>query len=227
MFKEAKISWKRTQKKNAKKNDKLVQEKKQEIKELLAAWRPEIEAGNLAVFMLDECHLLWGDIIGYTWAPTNERVEIPITNEKERQTYYGALDYYTHEFLVQKFKSGNSENTKNFLKYLQAQRPGKKIVIFLDGASYHCSKEINSYLEEINGGLEPSEWPITCVKFAPNDPQQNPVEDLWLQTKTFLRKFCHYCTYFKVVKWLFELFASGQVFDFPKLYEYADFTRPT
>ena len=52
------------------------------------------------VFMIDECHLLWGDILGYTWGRTDERIEIPIKNQKERQTYYGALDYQTKEFLV-------------------------------------------------------------------------------------------------------------------------------
>lgn len=226
LFKEAQISWKKVQKKNPRKDDILVEEKKQEIKEFLEEKRPEIEAGKLAVFMLDECHLLSGDVLGYTWGPTNKRVEIPIKNEKERQTYYGAIDYYTHEFLLKSYSSGNSENTKDFLDYLQCQRPGQRIAIFWDGASYHRSLEIRSYLEEINSGLQPEEWQITCTLFAPNAPEQNPVEDIWLQTKNFLRKFSHYCSSFKVVKLLFELFASGQVFNFPKLYEYADFTRP-
>ncbi len=56
----------------------------------MVKWQPEIEAGNLTVFMIDECHLLWGDILGYGWGRTDERIDIPIKNEKERQTYYGA-----------------------------------------------------------------------------------------------------------------------------------------
>ena len=101
------------------------------------------------------------------------------------------------------------------MNYLQEQRPGQKIAVFWDGACYHCSQEVRNYLAELNDQLDPSEWPVTCVKFAPNDPQQNPVEDIWLQTKNFVRKFSHYCTSFKVVKLLFELFALGQVFDNP------------
>jgi len=28
----------------------------------LAKWQPEIEPRKLAVFMIDECHLLWGNL---------------------------------------------------------------------------------------------------------------------------------------------------------------------
>jgi len=115
-------------KKNPEKNDELVEAKKKEIEELLAKWQPEIEAGNLTVFMIDECHLLWGDLYGYAWGTTGERIEINIKNQKERQTYYGALDYQTKKFIVQEFESGNTENTIEFIKYLQQRRPGKRLV---------------------------------------------------------------------------------------------------
>ena len=54
---EAEISWKKTQKKNPKKNDKLVEKKKIEIEKILEENREEIEAGRLVVYMIDECHL--------------------------------------------------------------------------------------------------------------------------------------------------------------------------
>jgi putative transposase len=54
---------------------------------------------------------------------------MPMKNEKERQTYYGALDYQTKEFIVQEYQSGNTENTMEFIKYLQQQRLGKKFSI--------------------------------------------------------------------------------------------------
>ena len=127
LFKEAGISWKKTQKKNPAKNDKLVQAKIKEIEEFLAKWQPEIEAKKLKVFMIDECHLLWGDILGYAWGKTDERIEIAIKNEKERQTYYGALDYETKEFIVQEYESGNTKNTIEFIKYLHYSKAGQKI----------------------------------------------------------------------------------------------------
>ena len=163
LFKEAGISWKKTQKKNPAKNDKLVEVKRKEIEDFLAKWQPEIETEKLTVFMIDECHLLWGDILGYAWGKTDERIEIAIKNEKERQTYYGALDYKTKEFLVQEYESGNTKNTIEFIKYLQKQRPGNKLAIFWDGATYHNSQADREYLMTINQDLSEEEWLINCT----------------------------------------------------------------
>lgn len=70
------------------------------------------------------------------------------------------------------------------------------------------------------------DWLITCTKFAPNAPEQNPVEDILLQGKNFLRKFYHICSSFKIVKWLFKFFTDGQIFDFPKLFKYGILPQP-
>ena len=123
--------------------------------------------------MIDECHILGGDILGYVWGRTDIRIEIPIKNEKSRQTYYGALDYQTKEFIVKEYETANTENTIKFLKYLQKKRPGKKLAIFWDGATYHDSKEFREYLNDINQDLSSEEWQIICTKFAPNAPEQN------------------------------------------------------
>ncbi|MEG3960357.1 hypothetical protein QT982_33815, partial [Microcoleus sp. herbarium2] len=58
---------------------------------------------------------------------------------------------------------------------------------------------------------------ITCILFAPNSPQQNPVEDIWLKAKNFLRKYWYLCRFFKIIKFLFELFTKEHKFDFPKI----------
>jgi putative transposase len=130
---EAKISWKKTQKKNPKKNDKVVETKKIEIERILEENREEIEAGILVVYMIDECHLLWGDVCGYVWGKTNTRVEVPMTNQRERQTYFGALNYQTKQFFVREYGAGNSANTVLFVKYLQSLNKGARILIFWDG----------------------------------------------------------------------------------------------
>ena len=50
----------------------------------LEAHREEIEAGKLKVFFQDECHLLWGDICGYVWGQTKQRITVPMTNERQK-----------------------------------------------------------------------------------------------------------------------------------------------
>jgi transposase len=191
---------------------------------LLETRRPEIESGELVVFMIDECHLLWGDVCGYVWGKTGERISVPVVNARDKQTYFGALDYKTKEFLTYSAPKGDSKNTINFLEYLRQQRPETKLLIIWDGASYHRSQQIQDYLDSLNHDLEKEQWWITCLRFAPNAPQQNPVEDIWLQAKRFVREFYFFCHSFTVIKELFELSINCQIFDFPKLHDYGVFS---
>jgi len=89
LFQAAGISWKKTQKRNPKADPALVLLKKNEITQWLEANRPAITEGSLVVFFQDECHLLWGDLCGYVWGKTDERIELPIVNERQKQTYLG------------------------------------------------------------------------------------------------------------------------------------------
>ena len=58
--------------------------KKKEIETLLARHRKEIEAGVLRVLLLDECHLMWGDLSGYVWGKTDQEIAVPVVNEREK-----------------------------------------------------------------------------------------------------------------------------------------------
>jgi transposase len=220
LFELGKISWKRSQKSNPKFDDELVKKKREEINTFLARHKAEIEAGEMAVLFVDECHLRSGDICGYVWGETNSRIEIPIKNEKERQTYFGALNYQTKEFTIEAAPAGNGESTVKFIKNLQRKYPNKRIVLIWDGASYHRFGEFREYLGEVNQSSLSDSLEITCILFAPNAPQQNPVEDVWLQGKNFLRKYWYLCKSFWAIKKLFELFYDSSRFNFPKIYKY-------
>ena len=186
--------------------------------------RPEIESEKLLIFFLDECHLVWGDICGYVWGKTNSRIEIPIKNQKQRQTYYGAINYRTGKVIVQEYPQGNTENTIKFVKYLVEQNREAKIVIIWDGAKYHCSQEFREYLKIVNEGKPEQEWIIKCIKLAPNAPEQNPLEDVWLQGKEMLRRYWSICKNFKIAKWLFKWTISQDLFSFAKLSMYGFFS---
>ena len=96
--------------------------------------------GEVVVFAEDECHVLWGDVIGRTWCRKNQRAEVPIENAKKRQTYYGVMNLYNKEFKRSGYERGNGENTIDFLKYLQALNRGKRLIILWDNASYHRTR---------------------------------------------------------------------------------------
>jgi len=173
------------------------------------------------VLFVDECHLCWGDTCGYVWGRTDRRIEIPITNQRERQTYFGALNYTTKEFILKEYDTGNGENTKHFMEFLQEKYIGKKIVLIWDGASYHRSDVVKSFLSSVNDGKLSKDWLFTCILFAPNAPKQNPVEDVWLQGKNFLRKIWQLHNSFPLVKFLFKFFLEHRFFDFPKIDKYS------
>ena len=124
--------------------------------------------GLVRVLMLDECYLLWGDLSGYVWGKTNERIEVDMTNYRNKQTYFGAVDYHTGEFLVKAYPKGNSDHTIEFLQYLQVQSPEQRLVVIWDGASYHRSEQMQQYLEQVNAGKIESNWQLYCLRFALN-----------------------------------------------------------
>lgn len=60
---------------------------------------------------------------------TNERIEVDMTNYRNKQTYYGAVDYHTGEFLVKAYPQGNCDLKIEFQQYLQAQSPEQRLVV--------------------------------------------------------------------------------------------------
>ena len=59
-------------------------------------------------------------------------------------------------------------------------------------------------IAEQNEGLEQEDWKITCLWFAPNAPEQNPVEDIWLKGKNAVRRAFNENPTFAKVKDCFE-----------------------
>ena len=202
---------------------KLVAFRKQEIEKILDDNRAGIEAGKLVVYIINESHLLWGDACGYAWGKTSIRIEMPMTNEREKQTYFSALNYQTKQFFVQRYKTATSANTVSFLKNLKALNSNARMLIIWNGASYYQYGERRDSLSEVDKDLEKSEWPLTCELFALHDPAQNPVEDIWLQAKRFIREHWSLCKKSSSVKKLFILATHDQYFNFPKVNMYGSF----
>ena len=152
--------------------------------------------------------------------------EVPLVNAKQRQTYYGVMNLYNQAFIVTPYERGDGESTIAFMKYLQALHPNKKLIIIWDRASYHGSEAVQAYLSQVNQGLEEKDWTVTFLLFAPNAPDQNPVEDVWLQGKNFLRRHFYETKTFNQVKWSFLNFLNRKVFNFGKSGWYLEIPQP-
>lgn len=135
------------------------------------------------------------------------------------------MNLATQQCLVQASEAGNSDGTIAFFNFLLRQYPHRRIAL-LPGWSYHRrSQEVKDFLASVNQGLFASNWKITCLRFAPNDPKQNPIEDVWLQAKRFIRESYHLCPSFNAVNFLFEFVSHRQTFAFPQLFPYGFFSQ--
>jgi transposase len=99
-------------------------------------------------------------------------------------------------------------------------------MIIGDGASYHRCEEVHDYLNEVNQDLEEKNWKVTCLLFAPNAPDQNPVEDVWLRGKDFLRKHFYENKTFNQVKCRFFNFLNKKIFNLKKIEWYLKIPQP-
>lgn len=224
LLNESRISWQKSQKKNPRQEPETVKKKTLQIQETLEAIKPKIEAKKVVVYAIDEVHLLEGDLISHLWGSSQERLYIPIGNEKNRQTYYGALNLSDPELILEKYPKGNGEYTVDFVKQLIAQNPGKQLMLFWDGAAYHRGEKMQNFLAEVNQGLDPNNWKVTCHLFAPYAPEENPIEAVWLQLKNLLRRCYRFCKNFSIIKRLFQMLVDYKLFGFPNLKNYDAFS---
>jgi transposase len=140
-----------------------------------------------------------------------------MTNERERQTYYGALNLLTPEFPLSEAPTGNGVHTVASLHWCQTLYPAKKLGLPWDGASYHRGEEMRKFLAQENADLTEADGKVTGLRFAPNAPEQNPTEDVWLKGKTHLRKqFARHKTFAQVTR-CFSTFLNALQFTSTKL----------
>ena len=177
--------------------------KKKEITVFLHTHREAIANETMIVLFVDESHLNWSDACGYGWCPTQQRLLSRISNERQRQSYCGALNMQNGTIHVEPYSVMNTQTMVTFITLLREQYAGKQLVLLWDGASYHRSKEVHAYLTMINEGTTEANRCVHCICFAPYAPQQNPIETIWLKAKRFVRQKGWNCSRFSEIKQYF------------------------
>lgn len=224
LLKSARKSWQKAQKKHPRQDPEVVKKRVQEIKAKLSELLPDIRAGKIALYAIDEVHLLEGDLISHLWGDSQDRLYIPIMNEKNRQTYYGALNLLEPELIIGKYEKGDGDSTVEFVKKLIAENPDMRLMVFWDGAAYHKGVNMREFLKEVNGKLAEEDWRVTCHLFAPYAPEENPIEAVWLSLKNLLRRCYRFCKNFSIIKRLFDMLVDYQLFNVPSLKNYDAFS---
>jgi len=86
------------------------------------------------------------------WGKCNTPIEVPMTNERERQTYYGAINLMTQAVHLQERPVGDGASTVAYLRWCQSLYPDKRLLLLWDGASYHRGAEMQTFLAQENAG---------------------------------------------------------------------------
>lgn len=101
------------------------------------------------------------------WAPRGVRPALPLQRQRQYRNVFGAVCPKSGRTFHKITERNNAELTGEFLAALSASRGGARIVIFLDGASWHKAKALavpkNMWLEIL----------------PPYSPELNPAEQLW------------------------------------------------
>ena len=97
-------------------------------------------------------------------------------------------------------ETGNSEHSVTFLKALRRNFQGRRLLVLWDRAPYHRGDLVKSYLKVLNGERPEQDRLIHLEYFAPHAPEQNPMEDIWLAAKRWIRKHFFLSETFEQVK---------------------------
>ena len=156
----------------------------------------------------DKCHLMAGELKGYVWENRGQCVEVPIINEHERQAHYSALCLMSQRIVVEAYTAGNTTNVIAYLKSLQGQLSQQRLLLPWDGESYQRAGDLRKFSVQVNQGLPEEQRRIHCIQFAPNDPTQNLIKDVWRQAENWLCRRAELCPTCSRVKALFDQFLA-------------------
>jgi transposase len=142
---------------------------KRSLKKNLAQKIKQNESAELLFF--DEARFGTHSNLGYGWYPKGSRTAVKVKLGYKNFYVYGAANPLTGANFHLLLPKANTECMNIFIRELIKEFGGKKIILVLDGAGWHKSKNL-----EIPEN-------ITIVFLPPYSPELNPIERLWLHIK--------------------------------------------
>jgi transposase len=147
----------------------------------LVAWA---KANGATIYFADESRVRVDDHRGTTWAPCGATPEVEDSGERFGINMISAISA-RGDMLFRCFDGRmDSERFIEFLKDLRASA-GRRILVIVDGGSYHTSKMVRTFLKE-----EGEQRGIRLGYLPPYSPELNPDEQVWNQAKNTLGNQC-------------------------------------
>ena len=169
IFKEAKFSYHKPDKKYQRRNEEEVKQWCAEIKPILeTAWKDP----NVVILTEDEMILSTQTTIQKIWLPIGEYPKIDVATKRKNQSLYGFLDIKTGTEHAFKAAYQNMYITTDILKKLRKIYPGKNILLIWDQAGWHRGSVVQKYIESTKGTIK-------TIYFPAGAPDLNPQEHVW------------------------------------------------
>ena len=109
--------------------------------------------------------------LGHGWFKKGTRTQIPVKLGYKNFYIYGCASPITGKNFTLLLPKANTACMNLFLRELAREFDGRKIILIVDGAGWHRSKDL----------MVPSN--IELVYLPPYSPELNPIERLWLYIK--------------------------------------------
>jgi transposase len=142
--------------------------------------------GEVIVVYVDEVHLHQDMEVGYSWSPVGAANWIPTSSPglAARLNWFGAYNFTDGACFLWEDGKCNGSTAIAFLAQLSQWlgKTDRQVVIIWDGASYHRSKKVRSYAQQL--GFE-------ILPLPAYSPDLNPIEGLWKWLREEVTQ--HYC----------------------------------
>ncbi len=139
---------------------------------------------EIEVLFMDAVHPEHNAMPSYGWISRGENRELKTNSGRARLNLHGAINAETHEIIVIESDTVNADSTIRLLSEIEQKYPyAPEIMIVLDNARYHYSKEVKEYLDSSR---------IRLIFLPSYSPNLNLIERIW----KFFKKKILYNTYY-------------------------------
>lgn len=111
-----------------------------------------------------------------SWLPKGKKSKVCTPKKRERSSLFGCFNPKTQRVYYSCLKRGTSKGFIRFLKEKCTLFKGKHLVMILDNASIHRSKQVKHFVEQTEN--------LDLLFLPPYSPEYQPIERFWLWVKT-------------------------------------------
>ena len=123
------------------------------------------------LFFFDESRFGTHSKLGHGWFPKGKRTQVAVKLGFKNFYLYSAVETKTGEYFTLEIPYVNTNCMNVFLEEMSKQYAGDEIILVMDGAGWHKSKNL-----QVPENIE-------IILLPPYSPELNPVERFWQNIK--------------------------------------------